>query len=48
MFQISGIIVDKSESDYSGNMANAHGLKTERNLIIEPFAKPPFERFYEV
>ena len=30
MFQISGIIVDKSGRDYSGNMENAHGLKTER------------------
>ena len=30
MFQISGIIVDKSGRDYSGNMENAHDLKTER------------------
>ena len=30
MFQISGIIVDKSGRDYSGNMANAHDLKAER------------------
>ena len=30
MFQISGIIVDKSGRDYSGNMENANGLKTER------------------
>ena len=35
MFQVSGIIVDKSGRDYSGNMANAHGLKTERKIIIE-------------
>ena len=38
MFQISGIIVDKSERDYSGNMENAHGLKTERK------EKPPIKR----
>ena len=30
MSQISGIIVGKSGRDYSGNMENAHGLKTER------------------
>ena len=34
MFQISGIIVDKSGRDYSGNMDNAHGLKTERIIIF--------------
>ena len=30
MFQISGIIVDKSERDYSGNLENARNLKTKR------------------
>ena len=34
MFQISGIIVDKSGRDYSGNMENAHGLKTERSFFL--------------
>ena len=32
MFQISGIIVDKSGRDYSGNMENSHDLKAERNF----------------
>ena len=30
MFRISGIIVNKLGRDYSGNMENTHGLKTER------------------
>ena len=33
MFQISGIIVDKSGRDYSGNMENARDLKTERKKL---------------
>ena len=35
MFQIFGIIVEKSGRDYSGNMENAHGLKTERFNKLE-------------
>ena len=49
MFRISGIIVDKSGRDYSGNMENAHGLKTERNSMTNGKIKeirPPASRSY--
>ena len=40
MFQISGIIVDKSGRDYSGNMEIAHGLKTERYHLRQFWVEP--------